>query len=239
MVSVSVSHTNIPTQSKPIWNILNINLYKLYQKSSWYLSGKDTHILTSKPKFDPWWKLLFFSLSLLPKLHLLGLFYNPTNPIFQHFSLTLAADVLPFPSLVVLFLPISIFLSCLCFSLSSSCRRFSLSLSITFQYASLSFFLFYYYYFFFCVCYFAWCLVFGWWENMGQQRGIYIFSYSSMFSEYIHDFEFFFFSKKLETTGSWPNQTDWNPISLVSVFLPYGSVEKSHFKLTKLHRLYP
>ena len=175
MVSVSVSHTNIPTQSKPNWNILNINLYKLYQKSSWYLSGKDTHILTSKPKFDPWWKLLFFSLSLLPKLHLLGLFYNPTNPIFQHFSLTSAADVLLFPSLVVLFLPISIFLSCLCFSLSSSCRRFSLSLSITFQYASLSFFLFYYYYYFFFVfatLLGAWCLG-G--EKTWDSKGEYIY----------------------------------------------------------------
>ena len=121
-------------------------------------------------------KAFIFFHSLLPKLHLLGLFYNPTNPIFQHFSLTSAADVLLFPSLVVLFLPISIFLSCLCFSLSSSCRRFSLSLSITFQYASLSFFLFYYYYYFF-LCLLL-CLVLGVWvvRKHGTAKGnIYIF----------------------------------------------------------------
>ena len=184
-------------------------------------------------------KAFIFFHSLLPKLHLLGLFYNPTNPIFQHFSLTSAADVLLFPSLVVLFLPISIFLSCLCFSLSSSCRRFSLSLSITFQYASLSFFLFYYYYYFFFVfatLLGAWCLG-G--EKTWESKGEYIYFLILVCSLNIYMILSFFFSKKLETTGSWPNQTDWNPISLVSVFLPYGSVEKSHFKLTKLHRLYP
>ena len=68
-------------------------------------------------------KALLFFLSLLPKLRLLGLFYNPTNPIFQHFSLTSTVVILPFPSLVVLFLPISIFLSCLHLSLSLSLSR--------------------------------------------------------------------------------------------------------------------
>ena len=99
---------------------------------------------------------LFF-LSLLPKLHLLGLFYNPTNPIFQHFSLTSAAAVLPFPSLVILFLPISIFLSCLCFSLFPSHRRFSLSL---YHVVSVRFFaiLFFFIFFVFATLLGAWCL---------------------------------------------------------------------------------
>ena len=38
---------------------------------------------------------------------------------------------------------------------------------------------------------FATCLVLGLWENMGKQRK-YIFSYFGMFSDYIHDFDFFF-----------------------------------------------
>ena len=25
-------------------------------------------------------------------------------------------------------------------------------------------------FFWFCICYFAWCLVFGWWENVGKHR---------------------------------------------------------------------
>ena len=93
-------------------------------------------------------------LSLLPKLRLLGLFYNPTNPIFQHFSLILATVILPFPCLVVLFLPISIFLSCL---------RLSLSLSLSLYHTvSVHFFTILFFIFLFCVFYFAWCLVFGW-----------------------------------------------------------------------------
>ena len=58
---------------------------------------------------------------------------------------------------------------------------------------SLSFFSF----FLFLVCLLlAWCLVFGWSENVGKQRKyiyIYIFSYFGMFSNHIHDFEFFCF----------------------------------------------
>ena len=79
----------------------------------------------------------------------------------------------------------------------------------------------------------AWCL--GGWESKGNIY-IYIYSYFGMFSNYIHDFEFFFFliawclgvekmweskekyafffvfdlfgSKKLEATENQPNQTD-------------------------------
>ena len=106
-------------------------------------------------------------LSLLPKLRLLGLFYNPTNPIFQHFSLILATVILPFPCLVVLFLPISIFLSCLrlslSLSLSPSRRHLSLSLSFSLYHTvSVHFFAILFFIFLFCVFYFAWCLVFGW-----------------------------------------------------------------------------
>ena len=64
-----------------------------------------------------------------------------------------------------------------------------------------SLFLFFFsFFFFFCLCYLvlgAWCLG-G--EKMWESKGniyiyiyIYIFSYFGMFSDYIHDFEFFFF----------------------------------------------
>ena len=186
------------------------------------------------------------------------MFYNPTNPIFQLFSLTSTAVVLP--CLVILFPPIFIFLSCLRFSISLSPSRnhFSLSLSLSLS-LSACFFAILFFILFFCVCYFAWCLEFRWWENVGKQKEIYIFSYFGMFSKYIHDFEcfnylyiyiyclvvgvwvlrkcgkakgqrFFFSSliylasKKLEATKSRLNQTNWNPISLVLVFLLYDSV---------------
>ena len=121
-------------------------------------------------------------LSLLPKLRLLGLFYNPTNPIFQHFSLILATVILPFPCLVVLFLPISIFLSCLCLSLSLSLspshHHFSLSLSITlFQYIS-SPFSFLFFFFVFSTLLGAWCL--GGektWDSKGKYIYIFLFWY--------------------------------------------------------------
>ena len=100
--------------------------------------------------------------------------------------------------------------------------------------------------FFFFFCYFAWCLVFGWWENMGKQREIYILLFWYDLWIYTWFWVFFFFllgawclddekmwetkgklafsfsliclvSKKLEATKSRPNQTDWNPVSSVSV----------------------
>ena len=188
-------------------------------------------------------KALLFFLSLLPKLRLLGLFYNPTNPIFQHFSLTSTVVILPFPSLVVLFLPISIFLSCL---------HFSLSLSLSHCFSTLlrhSLF----YFIFLCVLL---CLVLGVWvvRKRGKaKRNIYIFLFWYVLWIYTWFWVFYFYfywllgvwvlrkcgkakgssfffsliclvSKKLEATESQPNQTDWNPISLVLVFLPYSLV---------------
>ena len=50
--------------------------------------------------------------------------------------------------------------------------------------ASSPFFFFFLFFFFFCVFYLlgAWCLVFGWWENMGKQRKyIYIYIYIFLF----------------------------------------------------------
>ena len=111
--------------------------------------------------------------------------------------------------------------------------------------------------------------MFGWWENVGKQRKyIYIFLFWYVFWLYtwfwvficllgvwvlrkcgkvkrnrLFFFSFFvsdlFCSKKLEATENGPNRTDWNPVSSVSVFLPFGSVEESHFKPTEPIRLHP
>ena len=119
----------------------------------------------------------FFIFSLfITKTTFLGLFYTPTNSTFQHFSLTSTAVVLP--CLVVLFLPISIFLSCLRFPLSLSPHQaaisLSLSLSITlFQYASSPFFLLFYF-FVFATLLSAWSLG-G--EKMWESKGKYIYIY--------------------------------------------------------------
>ena len=45
----------------------------------------------------------------------------------------------------------------------------------------------------FFFCYFAWCLVFGWWENMGKQREIYIFLFWYDLWIYTWFWVFFFF----------------------------------------------
>ena len=139
-------------------------------------------------------KAFIFFLSLLPKLHLLGLFYNPTNPIFQHFSLTSAADVLPFPSLVVLFLPSLSFCHA---SVSLSLHHAVVSLSLSLSHFSTllchSFYFIIIIIFFLCLLL---CLVLGVWvvRKHGTAKGnIYIYSYFGMFSEYIHDFDFFIF----------------------------------------------
>ena len=141
-------------------------------------------------------------------------------------SFTSTAASLPFPSLVILFLPsLSLSLSS-CFS--TPLRR----------YVSSEFF-----FFLVCVCYFAWCLVFGWWENVGKQREIYIFLF--WYDLWIYTWFWVFFlvigiwllrkcgkakgnrlfffpliclvSKKLEEIKSRLNWINWNPISLVSV----------------------
>ena len=107
------------------------------------------------------------------------------------------------------------------------------------------------------------CLVLGVWvvRKCGKAKGniyIYIYSYFGMFFEYIHDFEFFififclvlgvwvlrkcgkakgnrfFFPKKLEETESWLNRTDWNPVSSMSVFLPYGSMSIPNLVKSKI-----
>ena len=93
-------------------------------------------------------KSLFFPLSSYYQNYVvLGLLYNLINPIFQHLSLTSTAAILPFPSLVILFLPsLSLSLSS-CFS--TPLRRYVSSL-------------FSFFFFLVCVCYFAWCLMFGW-----------------------------------------------------------------------------
>ena len=99
-------------------------------------------------------------------------------------------------------------------------------------------------FFWFCVCYFAWCLVFGWWENVGKQREIYIFLFWYDLWIYTWFWVFFFLvlgvwllrkcgkakgnrlffppliylvSKKLEEIKSRPNWIDWNPVSSVSM----------------------
>ena len=99
--------------------------------------------------------------------------YNLINPIFQHLSLTSTAAVSSPLSLSSHSLPphlsLSIIVSCLRFSHSLS-HCFSTFFAGTLRLCSPFFF-----FFWFCVCYFAWCLVFGWWENVGKQREIYIF----------------------------------------------------------------
>ena len=75
--------------------------------------------------------------------------------------------------------------------------------------------------FFFLV--FAWCLVFGYWENVGKQREIgFFFSLICLVS------------KKLEATESQPNRTDWSPISSVLVLLPYGSLSVPNLVKSKI-----
>ena len=60
--------------------------------------------------------------------------------------------------------------------------------------------------------FFFFLLVFRCWENVGKQKEIVFFSL------------IYLISKKLETTESQPNQTNWNLVSSVLIFLPYGSV---------------
>ena len=62
--------------------------------------------------------LFFFPLSSYYQNYVvLGLLYNPTNPNFQHLSLTSTAAVLPFPSPFIFHLTKHPFLSLLSFSL--------------------------------------------------------------------------------------------------------------------------
>ena len=77
--------------------------------------------------------------------------------------------------------------------------------------------------FFFFFLVFAWCLVFGCWENVGKQREIgFFFSLICLVS------------KKLEATESQPNRTDWNPISSVLVLLPYGLLSVPNLVKSKI-----
>ena len=97
LVSVSMSHPNIPTRLKLNRNILNINLYKLYQESSWYPSGKDTHIPTSQP--GPTHNKSFFIYSLLiTKTTLFWVCFITLLILFFNICLSLQQQLVsPFP----------------------------------------------------------------------------------------------------------------------------------------------
>ena len=122
-----------------------------------------THIFPPKTQVRPIVRLFYFFSPYYQNYVILCLLYNLTNPIFQHFSLTSAATtILPSPSPVVLFLPISLFQSWRHASVSFSLHHATISLSLSCYFNTLLHrYLFYFLFFIFCVCYFAWCLVFG------------------------------------------------------------------------------
>ena len=137
----------------------------------------------------------------------MGLLYNPINPIFQHLSLTSTTAILPFPSLVILFLP----------SFSLSLYQAALVHLFANTFLRCSFFFF----FWVCVCYFAWCLVFGWWENVGKQREIYIFLFWYDLWIYTWFWVFFFWCLVF---GCWENVEKQREIGFFFFFSPLWSV---------------
>ena len=143
-------------------------MYKLFQQSPWYPSGKDTRLSPISPG------AFLFTLSLLPKLRCFGVCFIILLILFSafvsHFKSSTAADLFShFPlqssssspslsfchSVMPLFLSLSITLPFLSLYhtasvhfFASTLLRCSLSLSFFFGW--------------FCVCYFTWCMVFRW-----------------------------------------------------------------------------